>query len=86
MKSLLTTFEHRIRDWLLDLLHSQWRTLGAPFSVEQPVRSEEAVDPEALFYCSLEFFPTQPRFQEQTLTWWADNNQLLLLPRIRKFA
>ena len=86
MKTLLTTFEHRIRDWLLDLLHSQWRTLGIPFSVEQPVRSEEAIDPEGLLWCSLEFFPTHPRLQEQVLTWWADNNQSLLLPRIRKLA
>lgn len=86
MKTSLTTFEHRIRDWLLDLLHSQWRTLGVPFSVEQPVRSEETIDPEALLWCSLEFFPTRPRFQEQTLAWWSDNSQAVLLPRIRKFA
>ena len=86
MKTLLTTFEHRIRDWLLNLLHSQWRTLGVPFSVEQPVRSEEAIDPEGLLWCSLEFFPTQPRLREQTLIWWAGNGQSLLLSRIRKLA
>ncbi|NOZ56680.1 MAG: hypothetical protein GXO73_07825 [Calditrichaeota bacterium] len=86
MKTSLTTFEHRIRDWLLDLLHSQWRTLGVPFSVGQPVRPEEAIDPEALLWCSLEFFPTQPRFQEQVLAWRSDNSQALLIPRIRKFT
>ena len=86
MKTLLTTFEHRIRDWLLDLLHSQWCALGVPFSVEQPLRSEEVIDPESLLWCSLEFFPTQPRLQEQTLAWWFDNSQTLLSPRIRKFT
>jgi predicted transcriptional regulator len=86
MKTSLTTFEHRIRDWLLHLLHNQWRALGVPFSVKQPLRPEEAIDPEALFWCSLEFFPTQPRLQEQVLAWWAGNVESLLLPRIRKFA
>jgi hypothetical protein len=86
MKTSLTTSEHRIRDWLLDLLHSQWRALGVPFSVERPVSPEEAIDPEALLWCSLEFLPTQPRLREQALAWWSDNSQALLLPRIRKFA
>jgi predicted transcriptional regulator len=87
MKTLLTTFEYRVREWLLDRLHNQWRALGVPFSVdEQPLRAKEAIDPEALFWCSLEFFPTQPRLREQVLTWWANNSASLLLPRIRKFA
>ena len=86
MTTSLTTSEHRIRDWLLDLLHAQWRALGVPFSAEQPARAEEVIDPEALLWCSLEFFPTQPRFAEQVLAWWEDNSQTILLPRIRKFA
>jgi len=86
MKTSLTTSEHRVRDWLLDLLHSQWRALGVPFSVERPVSPQEAIDPEALLWCSLEFLPTQPRLREQALAWWSDNSQALLLPRIRKFA
>ncbi len=86
MKTSLTTFEHRIRDWLLDLLHRQWRALGVPASVGQPARAEEAIDPEALLWCSLEFFPTRPRLREQTLAWWSENSQALLVPRGRKFA
>jgi len=86
MKTSLTTSEHRIRDWLLDLLHSQWRTLGVPFSVAREPRPEEAIDPEALLWCSLEFFPTQPRLKEQALAWWADNSQTVLVSRVRKFA
>jgi hypothetical protein len=86
MKTSLTTFEHRIRDWLLDLLHSQWRSLGVPTTAGQPVRAEEAIDPEALLWCSLEFFPTQPRLKEQALAWWSENSQAVLVPRIRKFA
>jgi hypothetical protein len=86
MKTSLTTFNDRVREWLLGLLHSQWRALGVPFSVEQRLRSNEAIDPEALFWCSLEFFPTQPRLREQVLAWWARNEQSLLRPRIRKFA
>jgi len=86
MTTSLTTSEHRVRDWLLDLLHSQWRTLGVPFSVAQPPRPEEAIDPEALLWCSLEFLPTQPRLKEQALAWWSDNRQTVLVPRIRKFA
>lgn len=86
MKTLLTTFEQSIREWLLDLLHNQWRSLGVPFSVELPPRSAEPIDPEALLWCSLEFFPTQPRLREQALAWWAGNGQCVLLPRIRKFA
>lgn len=86
MKTSLTTSEHRIRDWLLDLLHSQWRTLGSPFSVAQPSRAEEAIDPEALLWCSLEFLPTQPRLREQTLAWWSEKSHAVLVPRIRKFA
>ncbi len=86
MKTLLTTFEPRIRDWLLDLLHNQWRALGIPFSVESTANTSEVIDPEALFWCSLEFFATQPRLREQVLTWQAGNDQHLLLPRLRKFA
>lgn len=86
MTALLSTFECRIREWLLDRLHDQWRALGVPFSVEQPLRPKEAIDPEAMFWCSLEFFPTHPRFREQVLTWWSNNRDSLLLPRIRKFA
>jgi predicted transcriptional regulator len=65
--------------------HSQWRTLGAAFSVSEPARPEEAIDPEALLWCSLEFFPTQPRLKEQALAWWSDS-QAVLVPRVRKFA
>ena len=86
MKTSHTTFEYRLRDWLLDLLHSQWRTLGVPFSVARQPRPEEAIDPEALLWCSLEFFPTQPRLKEQALAWWTDNSRAVLVPRVRKFA
>jgi hypothetical protein len=86
MKISLTTFEHRICDWLLDLLHSQWRALGVPTSAGQAARAEEAIDPEALLWCSLEFFPSQPRLKEQVLAWWSENSQGVLVPRIRKFA
>jgi len=86
MKTSLTTFEHRIHDWLLDLLHSQWRALGVPVSARQAARAEEAIDPEALLWCSLEFFPTQPRLKEQALAWWSENSQVVLVPRIRKSA
>jgi hypothetical protein len=86
MTTSLITSEHRIRDWLLDLLHSQWYALGVPFNVEQPPRTEEIIDPEALLWCSLEFFPTQPRLKEQALAWWSNNTQSIVLPRIRKFA
>jgi len=86
MKTSLTTFEGRVRDWLLDLLHSQWRLLGVPFSTSQPQRPSEAIDPEALLWCSLEFFPSEPRLCEQVINWLASNDQSLLRPRIRKFA
>jgi predicted transcriptional regulator len=71
---------------LLNLLHSQWRALGVPFSSGHPLASNEAVDPEALLWCSLEFFPTQPRLCEQVLAWWAGNEHTVLRPRIRGFA
>jgi hypothetical protein len=86
MKTSLTTFENQIREWLLDLLHSQWRVLGVPFSTSQPQRWDEVIDPDALLWCSLEFFPSEPRFCEQVLVWLASNEQSLLRPRIRKFA
>ncbi|MGB2821765.1 MAG: hypothetical protein WBF17_12340 [Phycisphaerae bacterium] len=86
MKTSLTTFEVGVRDWLLNLLHSQWRALGVPFSTSQPLRPNEAIDPEALLWCSLEFFPTEPRLREQVIGWLASNDQSLLRPRIRKFA
>ena len=86
MNTSLTTFEGSVRDWLLDLLHSQWRALGVPFSASQPLRPNEAIDPEALLWCSLEFFPTEPRLCEQVIGWLASNNPSLLRPRIRKFA
>jgi predicted transcriptional regulator len=60
--------------------------LGVPFSVRKPARPEEVIDPEALLWCSLEFFPTQPRLKEQALAWWTDNSQTVLVPRVRKFA
>jgi hypothetical protein len=86
MKTSLITFEGGIRDWLLDLLHSQWRSLGVPFSTTHRQRLDEAVDPESLLWCSLEFFPSQPRLCEQVLGWLANNEQYLLRPRVRKFA
>jgi len=86
MKTSLTTFEERIREWLLDLLHRQWRALGVPFSAGQSLPANEVIDPEALLWCSLEFFPTQPRFREQVLSWLASNSKSLLRPRVRKFA
>jgi predicted transcriptional regulator len=86
MKTSLATFEHRVREWLLNLLHNQWRALGVPFIAAQTRHPNEAIDPEALLWCSLEFFPTQPRLCEQVLAWWAGNNQSLLRQRIRKFA
>ena len=85
MKTSLTTSEHRIREWILDLLHGQWLALGVPFAVRR-ARPDEMIDPEALLWCSLEFFPTQPRLREQVLVWWARNADSLLLPRLRKFA
>jgi hypothetical protein len=39
-----------------------------------------------MLWCSLEFFPTQPRLKEQALAWWFENSQAVLVPRIRKFA
>jgi len=86
MKTSLITFENQIREWLLDLLHSQWRLLGVPFSTSQSERPHEVIDPEALLWCSLEFFPSEPRLCEQVLAWLAGNDQSLLRPRIRKFA
>ena len=86
MTSPPTSPEGPVRNWLLNLLHSQWHSLGVPFSVDQSARPEEPIDPEALLWCSLEFFPTCPRLREQALAWWGENDQLLLLPRIRKFA
>ncbi len=86
MKTSLTTFELSLREWLLNLVHEQWRALGVPFSAPQPPRTIEVIDPEALLWCSLEFFPTQPRLCEQVLAWWASNDPSLLRPRIRKFA
>jgi hypothetical protein len=86
MKTSLTTFEDGLRNWLLDLLHNQWRTLGVPFSTSQPQRPGEVIDPEALLWCSLEFFPSQPRLCEQVIGWLASNDQSLLRPRIRKFT
>jgi hypothetical protein len=86
MKTLRTTFENRLREWLLNLLHSQWRALGVPFEAPRPASSREVIDPEALLWCSLEFFPTQPRLCEQALAWWIGNEHWVLRPRIRGLA
>jgi len=86
MKTSLTTFENQIHDWLLDLLYSQWRVLGVPFSTSQPQHPDEIIDPDALLWCSLEFFSSEPRLCEQVVSWLASNDQSLLRPRIRKFA
>lgn len=86
MKTSLTTYEDRVGKWLLNLLHRQWRALGIPFGGPQTGGTAEAIDPEALLWCSLEFFPTQPRLCEQVLAWWGRNDQSILRPRIRKLA
>jgi len=67
------------------LIHGQWLTLGVPFSVRR-AHPGEVIDPEALLWCSLEFFPTQPRLQEQVLIWRERHADSLLLPRLRKFV
>jgi hypothetical protein len=59
--------------------------LGIPFAARRP-SATEVIDPEALLWCSLEFFPTQPRLCEQVLAWWGRNDTSVLRPRIRGFA
>jgi len=80
-----TTFERSIHELFLDLLHKQWCAMGIPLNVRQS-HPNEVIDPDALLWASLEFFPTQPRLLEQVLAWRATFAGSLSFHRLRKFA
>ena len=58
-----TSREERTRAALLDVLHAQWRELGVPFQAPAFEHPLEVIDPEALLWCSLHFFGSEPRLE-----------------------
>jgi hypothetical protein len=86
MKTSLTTFEHDLRECLLDIIHSQWADLGVPFTVSSRSRSTEVIDPESLLWCSLEFLPTEPRLREGVVSWLRANHVYIIRQRVNRLA
>ncbi len=87
MTDLLTTFSNKLHTAVLDLLYDQWRALGTPFhSSNKTPHSFNTIDPEALLWCSLEFFPADPRLRVEILEWLARYNRHLWLSRLEKIS
>ncbi|MFW6028330.1 MAG: hypothetical protein ACOC9Q_02265 [bacterium] len=81
----LTTFERQVRERLLDVIYAQWHDLGVPFSTALSP-SDEVIDPEALLWCSLEFFPSEPRLREGVLGWFDAAGQHIIRQRVNRRA
>ena len=85
MATSLTTFERDLRRRLLDVIYSQWRDLGAPFSASPALQSaREVIDPEALLWGSLEFLPTEPRLCEAVVSWLDAHRSLVIRQRLKR--
>jgi hypothetical protein len=85
MTTSLTTFKEQLRERLLDVVYAQWRDLGVPFATAA-AEPGEVIDPEALLWCSLEFFPNEPRLREAALAWLVHHEQRLITHRIKRHA
>lgn len=85
-----TSREERVRAALLDVLHAQWRELGVPFQApafEHPQRFPlEVIDPEALLWCSLHFFGSEPRLEEAARSWFTTNRARVNTQRLNTLA
>jgi len=86
MKNSLTTFERDVRERLLDVVAGQWHDLGVPFSAAPAPNSAEVIDPEALLWCSLEFFPTDPRLREGVVAWLHTYRNCIIRQRVNRLA
>lgn len=86
MTTSLTTFETNIREALLDVVYAQWQQLGIPFSTPWQASPSEIIDPEALLWCSLEFFPTDARLREGVSSWLASYKPIIAQRRLKHVA
>ena len=81
-----TSREDRVRAALLDVLHAQWRELGVPFETAAFNHPLEVIDPEALVWCSLLFFGSEPRLEEAVRSWFAANRARVNTQRLNTLA
>lgn len=81
-----TSREERVRAALLDVLHAQWRELGVPFQAPEFDQPLEVIDPEALLWCSLHFFGSEPRLEEAVRSWFATNRARVNTQRLNTLA
>jgi hypothetical protein len=81
-----TSREERVRAALLDVLHAQWRELGVPFQAPAFEHPLEVIDPEALLWCSLHFFGSEPRLEEAVQSWFATNRARVNTQRLNTLA
>ena len=81
-----TSREERVRAALLDVLHAQWRELGVPFQARVFEHPLEVIDPEALLWCSLHFFGSEPRLEEAARSWFTTNRARVNTQRLNTLA
>ena len=81
-----TSREERVRAALLDVLHAQWRELGVPFQAPAFEHPLEVIDPEALLWCSLHFFGSEPRLEEAVRSWFSTNRARVNTQRLNTLA
>ena len=81
-----TSREERVRAALLDVLHAQWCALGVPFQAPAFEHPLEVIDPEALLWCSLHFFGSEPRLEEAVRSWFATNRARVNTQRLNTLA
>lgn len=84
MKTSPTTSEHPLRGALLDVVHGQWRELGAPLSGR--VKTPEVIDADALLWASLEFYSSSPRLAETIRAWLSSPRAGVNRQRVNKLA
>jgi len=86
MTTLATTFEHDLRERLLDVVYGQWHALGVPFSQTLRAEATDVIDPEALLWCSLEFLPTEPRLREGVAAWLAVRGNYIIRQKVKRLV
>jgi hypothetical protein len=84
MEKLLTDFYTDIREMALNLLWSQWATVGAPAAIQK--FEGYTVDPEALIMATMSFGRYDARVFDEAVCWMAKNSSLINANRLKTMS
>ena len=78
------SFHSRLLERVLDILWSQWSTLGTYTNV--PPYRTAVIDPEALICATMWFGRYSPRLFDEAMDWLSSNDALVSLDRLKSIA